>query len=112
LPWWKNWVYCNGLQTLHNESYLSDVPWWTLVDRWIVADNELLEYMYCLDPYGIRYHLGIIIVEPYTQRISNRYDRMQENDRVNNFLLTITKHAKDNIILEHMLADSIKIKPR
>jgi len=112
LPWWKNWVYCNSLQTLHKESHLLDIPWWTLVDRWMAADEELLKYSYCLDPYGIHYYLKIEIVDPYPQSISNRYDTMQANDRVNNFLLTIAKHAKDNTILEHMLGDSIKIKPR
>jgi len=78
------------------------------------ADNELLKYLYCLDRYSIPYYLNIIInkSEAHTQRISNRYDTMQENDRVNNFLLTIAKHAKDNTILEHMLGDSIKIKPK
>jgi len=110
LPWWKNWVYCNGIQTI-KESYLSHVSWWTLVDMWIEADNELLEHLYCLDPHSIRYHLKIIIAEPYTQRISDRYDRMQANDRVNNFLLTITKHARDNIVLQSILDDLVKIKP-
>jgi len=50
LPWWKKWVYCNGLQTI-KESYLSHDTWWTLIDAWVKADNELLEYLYCLDPY-------------------------------------------------------------
>jgi len=78
------------------------------------ADNELLKYLYCLDRYSIPYYLNIIInkSEAYTQRISNKYARMQANDRVNSFLLTITKHAKDNIVLEYMLTDLVKIKPR
>jgi len=113
LPWWKNWVYCNGLQTIA-KSYLSLVSLWTVVDVWTEADNELLEYLYCLDSYNIRYYLNIIInkSEAYTQRISDKYARMQANDRVNNFLLTITKHAKDNIVLEYILADLMKITPR
>jgi len=114
LPWWKNWVYCNGLQTI-KKNYLSNVTWWTLIDAWMKDDNELLEYLYCLDPY--RYYLNILInnnneSEAYIQRISDKYTKMQPNDRVNCFLLTITKHAKDNIVLEYILADLMNIKPR
>jgi len=110
LPCWKNWVYCNGLQTI-KESYLSDVSSRTVVDVWIKANNELLEYLYCLKPYKIRYHSNITIVEPYTQIISDKYARMKANDRVNNFLLTITKHTKD-IVLQYILDNLVNIKPK
>jgi len=112
LPWWKNWVYCNALQTIR-ESHISHDTWWTLINAWVKADNELLEYLYCLDPYSIPYYLNIVInmLEAYTQKISDKYARMQANDRVNNFLLTITKHAKDNIVLQFILANLMKIKP-
>jgi len=113
LPWWKKWVYCDGLQTM-KQSYPSHVTWWTLIDAWVKADNKLLKYLYCLDPYSIRYYLNIIInkSEVYTEGISDKYARMQANDRVKCFLLAITKHAKDNIVLEYILADLKKIKPR
>jgi len=111
LPWWKTWVYCNGLRTI-KERYLLHITWWTLVDVWIEADNELLEYLYCLDPFGIRYYLNIIISEHYSQKILDRYARMRANDRVNNFFLTLTKHAKDNTVLQSILDDLVKIKPK
>jgi len=105
---------CNGLQTVKKNAYLSHVTWWTWIDTWMKADNELLEYLYCLDPYSIRYYLNVIVnkSEAYTQKISDKYARMQANDRVNSFLLTIMKHAKDNTVLEYILADLVKIKPR
>jgi len=113
LPWWKNWVYCNGLQTIKKKGYLSHFTWWTWIDTWMETDNELLEYLYCLDPYSIPYHLNLIInkSEAYTRGISDKYAGMHANDRVNSFLLTITKHAKDNVVLEYILADLVNIKP-
>jgi len=85
-----------------------------LIDAWVEADNELLKYLYCLDPYSIPYYLNVIInnSEAHTQGISDKYARMQANDRVNSFLLTITKHAKNNITLLYILPDLVKLKPR
>jgi len=120
LPWWKKWTYCNGLQTT-KRNYLSHATWWSLIDVWMEIDNKILEYLYCPDPYNIGYYLNMIAkviinkseaVSEDTQRILDKYTKMQINNRVNSFLLTIAKHTKNSIALQYILTEFIKIKPR
>ncbi|XP_071580883.1 aminopeptidase N-like isoform X2 [Temnothorax nylanderi] len=82
LPEWKKWVYCNALVN-------NDTLWRNVFDTWVNETDICSSKM------------------PDCKNAT-----MQPKDRVNSFLHTVAKHAKDNDVLEYILKNFGKIIPR
>ncbi|XP_029160653.1 glutamyl aminopeptidase-like [Nylanderia fulva] len=109
LPWWKEWTYCKGLMT---EKNLTGI-WKTVLEEWMSdSDNRIWEFLTCIaHPNSIKEYLDDKNLEVAVS-LKNVSLKVRNIDRVNRFLFTITKHAKNNEILDYILNNFDKLKPR
>ncbi|KAG5346782.1 AMPN Aminopeptidase, partial [Acromyrmex charruanus] len=97
LPWWKDWTFCKGLIKA------SDFIWMKMLDISKREHNKkILEYLTCSE--------NLNIIRVYLNEMTDI--SLEINDRVNIFLRIIAKHAKNIKILEYILNNFEKIKPR
>ncbi|XP_029160756.1 glutamyl aminopeptidase-like [Nylanderia fulva] len=109
LAWWTEWTYCKGIQT---ETTLTGV-WKIVLQEWIVtSNNRIWEFLTCIThPNSIKEYLNDKYLEVLFSW-KNASSKFRNIDRVNRFLFTITKHAKNSEILDYILNNFDKLKPR
>ncbi|XP_029156035.1 thyrotropin-releasing hormone-degrading ectoenzyme-like isoform X2 [Nylanderia fulva] len=100
LPWWKEWTYCKGLMTTIDET-----TWQLVYTKGLnKSDSKFLEYLACPEDFNlIKNYLT------FKQNISTKQDYPNP---FNSFLHIITKHAKNSTILQHILYNLHRIKPK
>ncbi|KAG5311064.1 APM1 Aminopeptidase, partial [Acromyrmex insinuator] len=112
LSWWKSWTFCNGL----TESEFDNSTWWLLYDTWKKSnDNAIMEFASCSrSSYVIHNYLNLTINTSEDCNSGNECKdvNMLAKKRVNRFLYTIAKHAKERTILEYIKENYEKIKPK
>ncbi|XP_067216208.1 aminopeptidase N-like isoform X2 [Linepithema humile] len=88
---WKRWMYCNGLVSANN------IIWYEVWEKGIAKpDDKFLEYLTCCeDPDIISNYLRLIW--------QHKFLSQRNNTRARIFLLTVAKHAKDNIVCDFVL---------
>ena len=104
LPWWKECnickeTYCKGLMiTTKNET-----TWELMHTKGLEkSDTKFLEYLACPEDTDlIKKYLT------YIQNPKRKYPNFS-----NRFLYIITKHAKNSTILQHILYNFNKIRPK
>jgi len=98
LPWWEDWTFCKGLIKAN------DSIWMKMLDIYKKKYNKkILEYLTCSENSNI--------IQIYLNKIADNVT-LKINDNVNIFLRIIAKHAKNIEILEYILENFEKIKPR
>lgn len=115
LPDWKKWTYCNSLNYNDNDGEHDHSIWWNIFDEWVnKGDSKLLEYLSCSEsPDIIRNYFNIIANKSNNCGSRDcKNVRMQPIDRVNSFLHTVAKHAKNDELLEYILRNFTEIVPR
>ncbi|XP_029173416.1 uncharacterized protein LOC114942267 isoform X1 [Nylanderia fulva] len=117
LPWWKEWTYCKGLKvfthyfihivrTKHGRKWveIEDDTWKLVYDiGWKKEDTKILEYLACPE--------NTTVVIDNLNYIHNS-TKQEYQYLLNSFLHVITKHAKNQIILEYILDYFNDIKPK
>ncbi|KYN22305.1 Aminopeptidase N, partial [Trachymyrmex cornetzi] len=98
LPWWKEWTFCKGLIKANGSIWMKMLD---ISER--EHDKQILEYLTCSENPNI--------IQIYLNKITENMS-LKINDRVNIFLRIIAKHAKNIEILEYILENFEKIKPR
>jgi len=109
-PWWKKWIFFNGFKASDSISI-----WWSVFDIWSqTSNNKLLEFLSCsVSPYIVRNYLPIIANTSNCNFNANCKDvNIPINERINNFLLIVAKHADNSVILQYILNNYDKLKPR
>ncbi|XP_029176347.1 aminopeptidase N-like [Nylanderia fulva] len=103
LPWWKEWTYCKGLIiTTKNET-------WELMHTKGLekSDTKFFEYLACPE--------DINLIKKYLDDIRyKQYNSTEQKYQYHSygFLHIITKHAKNQIILEYILDHFNEIRPK
>ncbi|XP_025269737.1 glutamyl aminopeptidase-like [Camponotus floridanus] len=106
-PWWKHWTYNNGILI---EKYLNG-SCSLILKRVFSFDHKILNFL-----TSIKEHLNKESLQPdldHKRHSSQKYIfvNFQDTDSVKKFL-SIMKHAKNDKILECILQNLKKIKPR
>ncbi|XP_029162710.1 aminopeptidase N-like [Nylanderia fulva] len=100
LPWWKEWTYCNGLMMTKEET-----TWQSVYDIGLnKSDTKFLEYLACPEDTNL--------IKKYLTFRQNISTEQEYPNHFNSFLHIITKHAKNQIILEYILDHFNEIKPK
>ncbi|XP_029157634.1 aminopeptidase N-like isoform X2 [Nylanderia fulva] len=100
LPWWKEWTYCNGLMLTKEET-----TWQSVYDIGLnKSDTKFLEYLACPE--------DINLIKKYLRYNQNISTKQEYPNSFNSFLHILTKHAKNQIILEYILDHFNEIKPK
>ncbi|XP_029155579.1 aminopeptidase N-like [Nylanderia fulva] len=103
-PWWKEWTYCKGMVTADNKTWSATL---NLLKK-NADDNKIFEYLTCAKDFDI--------IVQYLSQIKNENDFKKKTfptiERINIFYSIITKHVKNNKILEHILFNFEVLKPR
>ncbi|XP_067216546.1 thyrotropin-releasing hormone-degrading ectoenzyme-like isoform X2 [Linepithema humile] len=88
---WKEWMYCNGLMSADHKIM------YEIYTKWAeIRDNQLLEYLTCnRKPEMISAYL--------TLNSKDNYLLHHRNTRAHIILLTVAKHARNNIICDFVL---------
>jgi len=92
----------------------SNVTWQTVFNMWInESDDKLMEFLTCsVSPKIIQNYLNITI-NPAKDCIKQcKNANMLTKEHINRFFLIVTKHARNIIILDYILNNLEKIKPR
>ncbi|XP_071568308.1 aminopeptidase N-like [Temnothorax nylanderi] len=100
LPGWKKWTYCNGL-SIANETVLISV--YDMYAKEILSGKDTkisLEFLACSKHFYIN---SIIMFEDI---------REETIDNINFFHYNVAKHAKDNSVLDHILENWERVKPK
>lgn len=101
LPSWEEWTYCNGLMALDNN------VWNNVYNIYMKeSDNKYLKFLACSENIVIIKSYGSLILE------GNGNETIKNKDRVNSLHYIIAKHAKNNKMLDYILANFKKITSR
>ncbi|XP_012226640.2 thyrotropin-releasing hormone-degrading ectoenzyme-like isoform X2 [Linepithema humile] len=87
---WKRWMYCNGLVSANK------TIWYAVWYKWAVTgDIKFLEYSTCSeDPGVISHYLWLNFVDSIL---------IKHNTRAHIFLLTVARHARNDIVCNFIL---------
>ncbi|XP_071559280.1 glutamyl aminopeptidase-like isoform X2 [Temnothorax nylanderi] len=103
LPWWRKWTYCNGL------AVADDVTLWhymkTFIDK---QDTKMFEFLACSKKpiFILRTFIALIKSKPY-----NGYSLINKN-YIDLFHYIVMRHARNDTILDYILNNWDKIKPK
>ncbi|KYN17626.1 Glutamyl aminopeptidase [Trachymyrmex cornetzi] len=105
-PWWKEWTYCNGLMIADNNT------WYSALRNTHIRKLDLPDYMYfkfmaCSEDF--------FIIRNYIEFIKSAefYDeRQQDYFQVYIFHSVVARHAKNDTMLDYILLNLDRIKPR
>ncbi|XP_012225891.2 aminopeptidase N-like [Linepithema humile] len=89
---WKAWMYCNGLVSANS------TIWYDVYDKWTATPDDInfLEYLTCSeDPKIISNYLLLNSIDSILLQ--------RNNTRVHIFLLTVAKHARNDIVCDFIL---------
>ncbi|XP_050449677.1 uncharacterized protein LOC126850576 [Cataglyphis hispanica] len=101
LPWWKEWIYCNGLVR-------ASISIWNKVSQTYTQklDKKILKYLtYSQNPFIINHKMLTKVPKDHSEEI-------QHNDHIFYFHNIIEKHARDETILTHILQNFMNVKPK
>jgi len=92
----------------------SDSTWWSVFNIWTkTSNNKLLEFLSCsVSHYIIRNYLNIIANTSNCNAPNCKDANIPINERINNFLLIVAKNAHNSVILQYILNNFDKLKPR
>jgi len=96
LPGWKEWTYCKGMILANNET-------WNEVLNKTVLNNKLLEFLACSENNNI-------IIDYIDLFISGYFNYTEA--RIIVFHSIIARHARNNLVLDYILANFAKILSR
>lgn len=105
MPWWREWTYCNGLMTADNTT------WYKVIHKYMEKpDYTHLKSLACSECLAIR---AIGAMREYSELPSQRYDKkLKHNVRIYIFHSIVARHAKNDTILDYILANFDEVKPR
>ncbi|XP_071569965.1 putative aminopeptidase-2 [Temnothorax nylanderi] len=96
LPGWKEWVYCKGMMVADNAT-------WNDVWNAGISDNKLLKFLACSENHTI--------IIDYIDRLKSGYFTKAQH-RITVFHSIITRHAKNDLVLDYILKNFTNIVPR
>ncbi|KAG5325956.1 AMPE aminopeptidase, partial [Acromyrmex heyeri] len=106
LSWWKEWTYCNGLMIADNNT------WYSVLDNTNTEKYDLPNYMYLK---FIACSEDFFIIRNYIEMIRSAkfYNETQKDyGQVYIFHFVVERHAKNDTMLDYILANLDEIKPR
>ncbi|XP_071568410.1 aminopeptidase N-like [Temnothorax nylanderi] len=109
LPGWKKWTYCNGL-SIANETVLISV--YDMYAKEILSGKDTkisLEFLACSKHFYIN---SIILKSEYYDKKMFEDIREETIDNINFFHYNVAKHARDNLVLDHILENWERAKPK
>nr|XP_012234881.1 PREDICTED: aminopeptidase N-like [Linepithema humile] len=89
---WKEWMYCNGLVSANS------TIWYDVWYKWAATPNDIkfLEYLTCSEnPVVISNYLLVNSI--------NNFLLQHNNTRAHIFLLTVARHARNDIVCDFIL---------
>ncbi|XP_029667262.1 aminopeptidase Ey-like isoform X2 [Formica exsecta] len=101
LPWWKEWIYCNGLT-------VASTAIWDKVSQAYTQklDKKILKFLSCSkNPFVMNHKM-------LTKVPKDHLEKIQHNDYIFYFHNIIEKHARNEIMLVHILENLMNIKPK
>jgi len=118
LPWWKTWTYCNGVMaymSYYDTITITKIDWQPMFHVWQKAsDNRLNELLSCSASF-FQIHNYLDTTHGTMKEcisIETCKTNMQIKERINRFLDVVARHAKNNTVLEYIITNFEKIKPR
>ncbi|XP_071568327.1 thyrotropin-releasing hormone-degrading ectoenzyme-like [Temnothorax nylanderi] len=109
LPGWKKWTYCNGL-SIANETVLISVYDMYAKENLSGKDTKInLEFLACSKHFYIN---SIILKSEYYDEKMFEDIREETIDNINFFHYNVAKHARDNLVLDHILENWERAKPK
>ncbi|KAL6444230.1 hypothetical protein ACFW04_001866 [Cataglyphis niger] len=99
LPWWKEWIYCKGLISANNSI-------WHKVNVSILREriNRSSEFLACASNKVMDEYLELIMLKE-----NEDLSEIDIKNRLNNFLVIISKHAKYDNVLSNILRNFDKL---
>ncbi|XP_077276529.1 aminopeptidase N-like [Temnothorax americanus] len=115
LPGWKKWTYCNGLSRA-NKAVVTSLCQMYMYETLSQREPKSLELLAC----SKHFYINFIIMrsEDYNEcdMYSNKniFETIRENsiDNINFFHYNVAKHARDNLVLDHILENWERAKPK
>ncbi|XP_071568408.1 aminopeptidase N-like [Temnothorax nylanderi] len=108
-PGWKKWTYCNGL-SIANETVLISV--YHIYEKEILFQRDTkitLGFLACSKHFYIN---SIIMKSEYYDKKMFEDIRKKTIDNINFFHYNVAKHARDNLVLDHILENWERAKPK
>ncbi|XP_072750367.1 aminopeptidase N-like [Anoplolepis gracilipes] len=102
LPWWKEWIYCNGLKSMSKD--LRNVKE-HLTKTY--NNDRFLEFLACASNRIMEKYLESIMFKQ-----NETYNKTQIKRNMISFLSIIAKHAKHDNVFLYILENFDKLKPR
>ncbi|XP_071568413.1 aminopeptidase N-like isoform X2 [Temnothorax nylanderi] len=114
-PGWKKWTYCNGLSIANKTDVIKSVyhlytyKYETLFQR----ESKNLEFLAC----SKHFYINSIIMksEYYEEYFKEMFEdmkiRKEPINNINIFHYNVEKHARDNLVLDHILENWERAKP-
>ncbi|XP_072754164.1 aminopeptidase N-like [Anoplolepis gracilipes] len=101
LPWREEWTYCKGLMS-------ADSQIWHKVKHTALTqnNNRFLEFLACAKN-NIDEYLKLL-----TPQDNGTYIGIQPKNSINSLLFIIAKHARNDTVLDNILTNFEKLKPR
>lgn len=112
LPWWKKWVYCNGLTTADNVTINS---LFSLYFRDVLGrDTNILEFLACSNNYLHVISILKELMKPNTEYSfsSKREQNFKVIEYISMFHYIIKRHANNDLVLNYILTNWKEIKPK
>ncbi|XP_071579424.1 aminopeptidase N-like [Temnothorax nylanderi] len=108
-PGWKKWTYCNGLSIANKTDVLKSVYHMYKYETLFRREPKNLEFLACSKHFYIN---SIIMKSEYYDKEMFEYIRKEPIDNINFFHYNVAKHARDNLVLDHILENWERAKPK
>ncbi|XP_070155698.1 aminopeptidase N-like [Polyergus mexicanus] len=101
LPWWKEWIYCNGLT--RSSTFI-----WNKISQAYTEelDTKILKFLCCSQNPFVMIHKMLTTVP------KDHLEQIQHNDHIFYFHNIIERHARNETMLIHILENLKNIKPK
>ncbi|XP_025265829.1 aminopeptidase N-like [Camponotus floridanus] len=97
-PGWKEWTFCKGLMIAKNKT------WMEVFDIYLKeSDSNVLKYLACSKNSSI--------ILQYINLMAN-ITNVKAIDHINSFCFIVARHANNNLVLNFILDNLEKIKPK
>ncbi|XP_072750378.1 aminopeptidase N-like [Anoplolepis gracilipes] len=103
LPWWKEWIYCNGLMSTMSKDLRNVKEHLTKTYN----NDRFLEFLACASNRIMEEYLESIMFKQ-----NETYNKTQIKRNMISFLSIIAKHAKHDNVFLYILENFDKLKPR
>ncbi|XP_018405346.1 PREDICTED: uncharacterized protein LOC108781767 [Cyphomyrmex costatus] len=108
-PWWKKWLYCNGLSF----SDFNDEDWLLMLKE--SNDTAIMKYVSCSrSTYAMYNYINLTNNASENCNSGNQCKdaNMLAKKRVNRFLYIVAKNSKEDVIFDYIKENYDNIKPR